>query len=508
MGDNDTNGNPGEGSEEQLEQKPGPTDLFFHALQAISTVDGRDRLTNLPVVEYFSEYAFFKHVLKAEVEYLIALSDTPVVRDFTREEKEFMRGLVDNFDLGDAITIQRIERFGYKDAKREIDATNHNIKSVEYLFKIKIEDEHPGLEDVIEMVHYGLTSEDVSNLAFGMMRQGFMKDLYIPTLTEFLDELAGFAGKYRDARMKGRSHGQTAVPTTMGKEAAVFLDRVRKQVEKVYPHKYAGKVTGAVGNFNAHLFGSPEIDWLEFSKKFVSSLGLEPVMITTQIEPHDELVEHVHAMQRINNILLDFARDIWQYISDDYIVLEVKEGEVGSSTMTHKVNPIKFEHGEGSLVKSSKFFELFYTLQVSRLQRDLSGATVEKDIGFPMAKAYEGVVYLLRGLRGVVANPDKMLEDLDKEYAQLGEAAQTLLRRHGYDKPYERVKEATRGKHMDREGYIAMVADLDVREQDVLRKLEGLKPSTYLGYAQQLTDSAIRDWEALREQVTGEVRHE
>ena len=472
----------------------------IHHLLAISSVDGRDRHTTEPVAKYFSEYATMRGVLHVEVEYLIMLGDQRVCRQLTDQEKAFLRGLVSDFMLDDAVIINDLERVGYQDTNRTILKTNHDIKSIEYFLRIKIEDHHPGLGDILEMVHFGLTSEDAKNLALGMSMHAFRSEQYVPIMTSFLDSLASFAETYKDLAMPARTHGQPASPTTLGKEMAVFLDRLRRQLITLSEFQLTGKLNGATGNYNAHLVAARDVPWLHLSAKFVQSFGLTPNYLTTQVEPGDSLVEMLQCYQRINTILLDFEQDMWRYISDSYLALKPIAGEVGSSTMPHKVNPIDFEHGKGALIKSNALLAAMYTISVSRLQRDLSDSTVKRDIGTALAWSYDALVCLHRGLGKVAPNHQKMAAELDADYAVLTEAVQTVLRRGGFPNAYDVIKEHTRGRSLSREDYRALVHALPVPDE-LKARLEHLTPATYIGDAPKLAELAVTQWQRTKERL-------
>lgn len=472
----------------------------IHQLLAISTVDGRDRKTTEAVAKYFSEYATMRGVLRVEVEYLIMLGDQRVCRQLTDGEKAFLRGMVSGFTLDDAIIINDIERSGYSDGRRAIPKTNHDIKSIEYFLRIKIEDHQPGLGDVLEMVHFGLTSEDAKNLALGTSMHEFRSEVYVPTMVSFLDFLASFAETYKDLAMPARTHGQPASPTTLGKEMAVFLDRLRRQLVTLSEFQLTGKLNGATGNYSAHLVGAPDVLWMHLSSQFVRSLGLSANYLTTQVEPGDSLVEMLQCYQRINTILLDFAQDMWRYISDSYLLLKPAAGEVGSSTMPHKVNPIDFEHAEGAVKKSNALLTAMYTIPVSRLQRDLSDSTVKRDIGTVLAWSYDALVCLQRGLKKVAPNAEKMAAELDADYSVLTEAVQTVLRREGVAGAYDIIKQQVRGRILTGEEYRTLVQSLPLSDENRAR-LERLTPATYTGEASRLATLAITQWHKTRERL-------
>lgn len=468
------------------------TDLFFHSLKAISPVDGRHRLMTEDLAEWFSEFALFKYRLHVEVEYLIALSELeqfPAVRSFSLEEKGFLRSLVLNFTLEDAQTIQDLDRFGY----RELKPLNHDVKAGEYFLKEKLKSS--SLQDCLEMVHFGLTSEDVNNLAFNSMIQGSLQNIYFPALVNLLDTLAKLAQEEKETPLLAKTHGQPATPTTFGKEIAVFLDRLRKELVCLQNVSLPGKLNGAVGNYNAHYFAAPEIDWLEFSKKVILKFGFEPNLLTTQIEPHDGLTRFFSNLISINNILRDLAVDFWLYLSAGYLVQRKIASEVGSSTMPHKINPWRLEVAEGSSVEANaKLTGFINKLQVSRLQRDLSDHEAQRAIGVGVAHSYLTVLHLSEELSRLSVDRQKMRQDLQDLGSILTEAVQTLLRKENYPLPYELMKDFARGRNCRVQELHSFVEQLGLKEE-TKQKIKQLSPENYLGLAPQLTELAVKQWE-------------
>jgi adenylosuccinate lyase len=471
-------------------------DLIIHSLKAISPIDGRHRIMTEPLSEWFSEFALFKYRLKVEVEYLVALSDLEeftALRSFTDEEKEFLRMLIEKFSLADAQTIQNIDRFGYKDKK----PTNHDCKSVEYFLKEKIQ--NSSLNDVIEFVHFGLTSEDVNNIAYNYMINGCLNFHYVPSLIKLLDKLSNLVDKEKNTAMLGRTHGQPATPTTFGKEMANYLERIRKQLVFLQDIKLPGKLNGAVGNHAAQEFTSPEVDWISFTESFIRKLGFEENLFTTQIEPHDGLINLFNSLISINNILRDLAVNLWLYISNGYMMQEKVEHEVGSSTMPHKINPWRAEVAEGSAVEANaKLSGFVLKLQHSRLQRDLSDHEAQRAIGVGIAHSYLTILHLLEELGRLNINKEKINSELSLYGSILTEAVQTLLRKEGYEKPYELMKDFSRGKHCTVEELHQFVDSLEIKDE-TKQKLKGLRPENYIGLSVPLCDIALKRWKEFKD---------
>ena len=474
-------------------------DLHFHSLKAISPIDGRHRVMTAPLAEWFSEYALFKYRLKAEVEYLIALSELPekVFRSLSGEEKQFLRQLVVNFSLEDAQIIQNIDRFGYK----EMRATNHDAKAGEYFLKMKMSDS--SLKDLSEAVHFGLTSEDINNLAYNWMLKGGINNHYLPALVELLDNLSQLADEEKSTSMLGRTHGQPATPTTFGKEMAVFLERLRKEILFLQGLKLPAKLNGAVGNHAAQHFAVPEADWLKFSENFLSKLGFEANLLTTQIEPHDGLTKIFSSFVSINNILRDLALDLWLYTSQDYLIQEKIEDEVGSSTMPHKINPWRLEVGEGSTIEANAKLQGFIgKLQNSRLQRDLSDHEAQRAMGVGISHSYLAVVHLKEEAGRLKVNREKMITEVQSYGSILTEAVQTYLRRYNYSQPYELMKDFSRGRHCSLQELHDFIDKLEIGVEHK-QKLKSLKPENYIGLSVQLTELAVKRWAQFKENYEG-----
>jgi adenylosuccinate lyase len=471
--------------------------LNLHSLKAISPIDGRHRLMTEPLADWFSEFALFKYRLHMEVEYLIALSENEqfnAVRNFTLEEKDFLKGIVRNFTLQDAQVIQNIDRFGYQEMK----PTNHDCKSVEYFLKRKLEDS--SLTDVKEFVHFGLTSEDMNNIAHDCMINGALNQHYIPNLVSLLDELKELAESEKSTAMLSRTHGQPATPTTFGKEMANYLDRLRKQLIKLKQFKLPAKCNGAVGNHAAQHFAAGEVNWISFTEKFITNLGFEANLMSTQIEFHDGFTELFSIMVSINNILKDLAMDFWTYISLGYLQQQKIAHEVGSSTMPHKINPWRMEVAEGSVAEANaKFIGFINKLQVSRLQRDLSDHEAQRAIGVGFAHSYLVVLHVLEELARLQVNKEKVSNELKDFGSILTEAVQTLLRKEGYEQPYELMKDFSRGRHCTVQELHTFINQLDVKEETKL-KLKQLRPESYIGLSKELTELAIGKWEEFKEE--------
>lgn len=463
--------------------------MLLEPLTAISSVDGRYRATTAALAPYFSEYALMHKRLVVECEYLIALSEEPSIgmRTLSDEEKKSLRDLLD-ITIDDARIIKKIEREGHEG----IPATNHDVKAIEYFIKGEIKG--TSLEDISEWVHFALTSEDVNSVAHGFALRSAVESVMLPTLQDIESALASLIEKHADTPMLARTHGQSASPTTFGKEIRVFTARLERQIGTLKNNTVLVKWGGATGNYNAHMAATPEVDWLSFSKRFIESLNtdskgkahairiaLNP--ITTQIEPHDTYAEMFDAVRRINTILTDLSQDMWRYISDGWVTQKPKEGEVGSSTMPHKVNPIDFENAEGNFGVANALFEHFSRkLPVSRLQRDLSDSTVERAFGTAFAHSLIGYRALIRGFEKISVNEKTMLEALVAHPEVLAEAIQTVLRAEKAEMPYEKLKELTRGKQVTLEDLAAFIDGLAVSE-GAKKRLKALRPENYTGLA-------------------------
>ena len=460
-------------------------------LNSISPIDGRYEKYTKDLVQYFSESASMKYKILVECEYLIALSETSGIgiRKLSIREKTLIRNLYENFSSEDSQLISDFELKGYKNIK----ATNHDFKAIEYYIKEKLE--KTSLKDVLEFVHFGLTSEDPSNIAYALMVSDSLENVMIPAILKIKSELQNLAKKYKDLPMLARTHGQPASPTTFGKEMRIFIERLERHSNILKNMRILVKINGATGNYNALHVAYPNIDWIKFSKKFIDSfnkartLKLETNLWTTQIEPHDSYIAVFDTVRRINTILLDFNQDMWRYISDGWVLQLPKEGEIGSSTMPHKINPWFLENSEGNLGMANNMFEFFARkLPISRLQRDLSDSTVLRNIGVAFAHSLIGFKYLNNQLSRIVVNKEKVLEDLNSHPEVITEAIQTILRREGVKMPYEKLKELTRGKKITMEDIHNFINTLKISEK-VKKELLKITPENYTGLASKLASS-------------------
>lgn len=455
-------------------------------LTNISPIDGRYKNIVKPLSNYFSEYALMRCRLIIEVEYFIFLSlekNIHEVNPFSANKKKYLRLIYKNFSLKDAQTVKEIEK-----------KTNHDVKAIEYFLKQKIEQTlrpssgQAELAKYVEFIHFALTSEDINNIAYALMWKGAIKNIYLPTIEELQKKFFTFANKWKNQPMLSLTHGQSATPTTVGKEFAVFFSRIQRQLNILKKHKLQGKFSGTTGTWGAHLVAYPNVDWINFSKKFISFFNLEPNLLTTQIESHDSLIESFNIIQRINNILIDFTQDTWMYISRGILCQTKKDGEVGSSTMPHKINPIQFEGAEGNLGIANSFFQHFsQKLPISRMQRDLSDSTVMRNIGVPLAHSILAYKNILEGLSRLSVDTNKLNEELNNHWEVLAEPIQTVLRRVGHEKPYEKLKELTRGKKIDEKNIHDFINSLEIpiNEKVVLLKLT---PQNYIGLAKKIVD--------------------
>ena len=440
-------------------------------LTAISPIDGRYRNKTEKLADYFSEQALIRYRIRVEVEYFIALCELPLpqLAGIDRAQSEALRSLYTDFTEADAQRVKEIEA-----------VTNHDVKAVEY---VKEKMDALGLSAYKEFVHFGLTSQDINNTAIPLSLKEALAGVYYPAAEEVRDRLAAFAEQWRGVPMLARTHGQPASPTTLGKEFMVFVERLERQLAMLHDIAVPAKFGGATGNFNAHHAAYPSIDWADFANRFVNErLGLCRSQYTTQIEHYDNLAAIFDCMKRIDTILIDLSRDMWTYISMEYFKQQIKAGEVGSSAMPHKVNPIDFENAEGNFGIASALFEhLASKLPVSRLQRDLTDSTVLRNVGVPVAHAVIAFQSLLKGLNKVILNREALERDLEQNWAVVAEGIQTVLRREGYPKPYEALKALTRtNAHITREAIAAFIETLDVPEA-VKEELRALSPATYTG---------------------------
>lgn len=446
--------------------------MELNRLTAISPVDGRYRGKVEQLGEYFSEYALIRYRVQVEIEYFIALCEEPLPQLAAFDKKRYgaLRGIYKDFSIADAQRVKEIEQ-----------TTNHDVKAVEYFIKEKMD--AIGLGDEREFVHFGLTSQDINNTATPYSLKAATEAIYYPALDELLGKLEELAEAWSSVPMLAHTHGQPASPTVLGKEIRVFVERLGKQLAQLKAISFPAKFGGATGNFNAHSVAYPDIDWVAFANRFVNgTLGLDRSQFTTQIEHYDNLAALFDAFKRINTILVDLSRDMWTYISMEYFKQKIKAGEVGSSAMPHKVNPIDFENAEGNLGMANAIFEhLAAKLPVSRLQRDLTDSTVLRNIGVPVAHTLIAISSLMKGLGKLIINREAIDRDLDDNWAVVAEGIQTILRREKYPNPYEALKALTRtNKGITQADIAAFIDGLDVPEP-VKQELRALTPHTYIG---------------------------
>lgn len=441
-------------------------------LSAISPIDGRYRNTTEPLAAYFSEEALIKYRVFVEIEYFIALCDLPLpqLKHVDKSVYPSLRSIYKNFSPADATQIKEIEKI-----------TNHDVKAVEYFIKEKLDAFK--LTEQKEFIHFGLTSQDINNTAIPYSIKLAMEECLYPVLNEVITKLTALANEWKDVSMLARTHGQPASPTRLGKEIDVFVVRLQQQLTQLKSVPYGSKFGGATGNLNAHFVAYPKIDWLQFANNFVNkTLGLSRSYPTTQIEHYDHFAAYCDALKRINTILIDLDRDIWTYISMDYFKQKIKAGEIGSSAMPHKVNPIDFENSEGNLGIANAIFEhLSSKLPISRMQRDLTDSTVLRNVGVPLAHSLIAYRSLLKGLDKLILNRQAFEKDLENNWAVVAEALQTVLRREGYPKPYEALKELTRTNSMvTRESIASFIDTLNISDE-VKKELKTISPSNYTG---------------------------
>lgn len=465
-------------------------------LEAISPVDGRYRRYTEPLSDIFSEKGLIRNRLIVEGEYLISLSEHPQIgtREFSARERRLIRRLYD-LSTKNAQIVKDIETKGYKGIK----ATNHDVKSVEYYMADKLRG--TTLEDSLDWIHFALTSEDVNNLAYGLMLSEGINAILLPAAQDLQTRIKDLSKDYGKTPMLARTHGQPASPTTFGKEFNVFHERMTKQIHNTASSPLYVKLNGATGNYNAHYISHPNVDWVEFTREFTRKLSsklqskvfggdgirLLPNFVTTQIEPHDSYALLFDNLKNLNSIIIDFNQDMWRYISDGWIIQKPVEGEVGSSTMPHKVNPIDFENAEGNLTFANAMFEYFSRkLPVSRLQRDLSDSTVERNFGVAFGHTLIGYKSTLRGLSKIAVDEKKVVQELRRHPEVISEAIQTILRREGVEMPYEQLKELTRGKKPTMKDFRMFIEGLNVSDE-VKRELRRIRSENYTGIAETLS---------------------
>jgi adenylosuccinate lyase len=447
-------------------------------LHLLSPLDGRYAETTSPLRDHFSEFAFLRDRVRVELKFLPALSKTGLVRPLSDSESAHLESVLANFSDADAELILEYER-----------KTRHDVKAIEYFIQSKLQG--TSLEDLIPWIHFGLTSEDTNSLGQAIALKKSKDNVILPAIQLLITNLSDFALRYKSTPMLARTHGQFAVPTTLGKEFAVYIARLKKTRDEIAAHKFEAKLTGAVGNFNALQSAVPNVDWISFSQEFVTSFGLEPNLLTTQILPYDNWVRYFDLIRLTNSILIDFAQDIWRYISDGYLKQAVVAGEVGSSTMPQKVNPIDFENAEGNLgVANSLFAHYAQKLTVSRLQRDLSDSTVRRTFGMALGHSLLAWTNFQRGLKRIAPDEEKLKAELNAHWEVVSEGAQTILRAAGKSDAYESLKEQTRGRVLTETDYKAWCDSIDVDEA-TREKLKALSPVSYIGLAIQLTDLIV-----------------
>ena len=451
------------------------------ALTALSPLDGRYAGKVDALRPIFSEYGLIRARVKVEVEWLLALAAEPGIPElapFSADAAARLRALAEGFSVEHAARVKAIEA-----------TTNHDVKAVEYFIKEQLKDDAE-LGPALEFVHFACTSEDINNLSYALMLSQARQDVLLPKLDALIQKLRAMAHEHAALPMLSRTHGQTASPTTVGKELANVVARLQRQGEVLAGLPMPGKINGAVGNYNAHVAAYPDVDWPAFSQHFVESLGLDWQPYTTQIEPHDGVAELCDAARRIDTIAIDLCRDIWGYISQGYFKQAVKAGEVGSSTMPHKVNPIDFENAEGNFGIASALFEHFaIKLPISRWQRDLTDSTVLRALGTAFGHMLIGFDALQRGLNKLSVNPERLAADLDASWEVLAEAVQTVMRRHGLPNPYEQLKALTRGQGITAASMRAFVESLELPAADKARLLD-MTPGSYTGLAERLAREA------------------
>lgn len=443
--------------------------MNLNTLTAIGPIDGRYRRQLEELASYFSEYGLIRYRIRIEMEYFMALADAGIFNMPKNITATKLRSVYEDFTEEQAQQVKAIEK-----------VTNHDVKAVEYFIKEQLEQMEAGT--IMEWVHFGLTSQDINNTAIPLLWKESIEEVYLPTLLNLTHLLKKQAQSWKAIPMLARTHGQPASPTVLGKEWMVFVERLHHQIDLLGQIPYAAKFGGATGNFNAHVVAFPKTDWIAFANNFVQQLGLQRMQFTTQIEHYDYLAAYFDNLKRINNILVDLCRDIWTYISQEYFKQKTKKGEVGSSAMPHKVNPIDFENAEGNLGVANALYEHFAAkLPISRLQRDLTDSTVLRNIGVPLAHSLLAIKSIEKGLNKLLLNDGKLDADLENNWAVVAEAIQTVLRREGYPKPYEALKELTRGKgHINQKSFHRFIDQLEVSAA-VKKSLKKITPQNYTG---------------------------
>ncbi len=453
--------------------------MELSSLTAVSPIDGRygDKVSALRTI--FSEFGLLKFRVQVEVRWLQKLAECAEIKEvpaFDTDANAYLNEIIANFNEQDAMRIKIIER-----------TTNHDVKAVEYFLKEKVA-HVSALHKVSEFIHFACTSEDINNLAYALMLQTAREEVLLPQWRQIIDTIKKMASEYRELPLLSRTHGQPATPSTVGKEFANVAHRMERQYRQLEQVEILGKINGAVGNYNAHIAAYPQVDWHQFSETFVTSLGIKWNPYTTQIEPHDYIAELFDVIARFNTILIDFDRDIWGYIALNHFKQKTVAGEIGSSTMPHKVNPIDFENSEGNLgLANAVFGHLASKLPISRWQRDLTDSTVLRNLGVGLGYALIAYQSTMKGLNKLEVNEQHLLDELDQNWEVLAEPIQTVMRRYGIEKPYEKLKELTRGKRVNAEGMKIFIDGLDLPEEEKTR-LKAMTPANYIGRAITLVD--------------------
>lgn len=453
--------------------------MELSALTALSPIDGRYGDKTIELRTIFSEYGLLKYRVQVEVQWLqklasqVEISEVPTL---SQSATNHLNQIVEQFDINDAKRIKEIEK-----------TTNHDVKAVEYFLKEKVSSNEE-LHAINEFIHFACTSEDINNLSYALMLKEAKESVLIPYWKKIIETISAQAKTYRDLPLLSRTHGQPATPSTIGKEFANVAYRLQRQLNQLQTIEILGKINGATGNYNAHIVAYPQVDWHQLSEEFVNSLGLKWNPYTTQIEPHDYIAEFFDCVARFNTIMIDFNRDIWGYISLNHFKQKTIAGEIGSSTMPHKVNPIDFENSEGNLgIANAIMSHLGSKLPISRFQRDLTDSTVLRNLGVGIGYAIIAYQSTLKGLSKLEVNQEYLLDELNRNWEVLAEPIQTVMRRYGIEKPYEKLKELTRGKRVDAEGMKQFIDSLDLPENEKSR-LKQLTPANYIGYASAFVD--------------------
>jgi len=456
--------------------------MQLSTLTALSPLDGRYQDKVTPLRAIFSEFGLMKFRVAVEVRWLQKLASTADITEvppFSTQANAFLDGIVANFNEIDAARIKEIER-----------TTNHDVKAVEYFLKEKIQNEAE-LVNVSEFIHFACTSEDINNLSHALMLSTARDEVILPEWKKLIDEITRLAEEYKTIPLLSRTHGQPASPSTVGKEMANVVYRLKRQFKQLQNAEILGKINGAVGNYNAHLSAYPSIDWHKFSEEFVTSLGIQWNPYTTQIEPHDYIAEFFDAVVRFNTIIIDFDRDLWGYIALNHFKQRTIAGEIGSSTMPHKVNPIDFENSEGNLgLANAVMTHLGQKLPISRWQRDLTDSTVLRNLGVGLGYCLIAYASTRKGISKLEVNQPHLLEELNQNWEVLAEPIQTVMRRYGIEKPYEKLKELTRGKRVTEQAMREFIDKLDIPQEEKLR-LQKLTPATYIGAAVELVEKLL-----------------